>query len=579
MHKQYGITVQEALSLNIVNRLRVVGGHQGLNRIIKLVNVIEVPDIMEWAQKGEFFLTTGYSFREYPELMEQLIPKMAEVESAALAIKPKRFLKEIPCQLIASADKYNIPLLEVPYDLSFSEITAPILEVIFNKQNIILQRLDQGHKILMDLVLSGSNLIDLCRETSRLINNPVAIVDQEGVIYLSADDPNLPRFEAFFSEESTEVKNEKLRFGNISEVRYSLESASGQGKTITIQVIRIPITTAQTKYGNICAIADNPIIETDILLLERAATIAALEFTKRKAIFEIEKNYYNEFLEILLSCEFNSEDEIIKRGQVFNIDLRQPTAVILINDNTNTLEKVSLPAFTIGKQSVKEELLKAIHGHRTGKEDGRFIAGIKGSNIVAIVELPPGEPKSSLKKAVEGLYGHLKNTCRFRDNLSIKIGVGRPYQEVWKISQSFWEAREALRICLLSHSFQVTYFDDLGFLRILSEKNRADLEKYVFEFLYPVFEYDREKNGELIKTLETYFESNRNLKLTAQMSFIHYNTVLYRIRKIEDILGISLSNPEHLLNLEIAINIVKFFRSEANGKNNVNFKFETYYHI
>ena len=41
--------------------------------------------------------------------MNQLIPKMAETGCAALAIKPKRFLRDIPERLIANADKYNIP--------------------------------------------------------------------------------------------------------------------------------------------------------------------------------------------------------------------------------------------------------------------------------------------------------------------------------------------------------------------------------------------------------------------------------------------------------------------------------------
>ena len=40
MQKQYGITVKEALSLDVVNRLNVVGGKEGLGRAIKLVNVI-----------------------------------------------------------------------------------------------------------------------------------------------------------------------------------------------------------------------------------------------------------------------------------------------------------------------------------------------------------------------------------------------------------------------------------------------------------------------------------------------------------------------------------------------------------
>ena len=112
MQKQYGITVKDALSLDVVNRLKVVGGKNGLDRVIKLVNVIEVPDIMDWLIDGEFLLTTGYSFREYPELMQSLIPRMSEADSAALAIKTKRYLTKYPTRLLPVPISIKFPCLK-----------------------------------------------------------------------------------------------------------------------------------------------------------------------------------------------------------------------------------------------------------------------------------------------------------------------------------------------------------------------------------------------------------------------------------------------------------------------------------
>lgn len=144
----------------------------------------------------------------------------------------------------------------------------------------------------------------------------------------------------------------------------------------------------------------------------------------------------------------------------------------------------------------------------------------------------------------------------------MKIGVGRPYANISKIAQSYQEAREALKICHLSNSSSVLHFEELGFYKILSEKSIKDLEKFVDDLLLPVFHYDNTKNGELIKTLETYYEANRNLKLTSQQMFTHYNTILYRIKKIEELTGTRLNNPEHSLNMEIAVNILKLLRSD-----------------
>lgn len=557
MQKQYGITVNEALSLGVVNRLNVVGGREGLGRVIKLVNVIEVPDIVDWVVDGEFLLTTGYSFREYPDLMEKLLPMLDQKGAAGLAIKPKRYIREIPAELIRCANEHNIPLLEVPFDLSFSEIIVPILGVIFNKQNKILQKLDRAHKKLMDIVLHGSSLKGLCNETAKLIGNLVAIVDMDGSVIHSGEGVDSQKIELFFAD-SVNIRDEKLRFGNIREVRYSLEHIKGRGKPLTMQAVKIPIVTDICQYGHIYAIYDNPVSETDVLILERAATIAALEFTKHKAIFEIEKNYYNEFLEILLSGDFESEEDIIKRGRIFDVDLYNPTAVAIINGNSiNGMEEIHLPIEGINRQSAKEELLKAINSYRRGQKN--MIASIKGANIVVVPELNCDNTSEDLKNFVRDLAAHLKDSAGAD---SLKIGVGRPYHSVSKIGQSYQEARDALKICQLARDVSVIHFEELGFYKIISEKNKDDLYKFVDDLLAPVFAYDKQKKGELIKTLETYYEVNRNLRLTSEKMFAHYNTILYRIKKIEELTGAFLDNPEDALNMEIAVNILKLLGSD-----------------
>lgn len=547
------------MSLDVVNRLEVVGGKNGLDRVIKLVNVIEVPDIVDWLIDGEFLLTTGYSFREYPDLMETLIPRMSQANSAALAIKTKRYLDEIPEVIIKRANQYGIPLLEVPFDLSFSEIIAPILGVVFNNQNKILQKLEQAHKKLMDLALNGSPLEELCKESGKLIANPVAIVDREGVVIVNDDCPEKYKFDLFFSEGSIEIKKEKLRFGNIKEVKYSLEYASDSDIPLTIKTIRIPIIADKYEYGHMVAIINNPIYETDILTLERAATIAALEFTKRKAIYEIEKSYHNDFLEILLSSDFDDIEEVINRGRVFNVNLDRPTAVIIINDNSiSEIREIDRSMVMNGSRS-KEDLLQAVNRYFKLSGISNLIAGIKGNNIVLITGTDYTHP-SDFKDTVTNLLKYLKDSVT--SNLQINIGVGRAQSDIRQISRSFEEAREALKISQLSDQSSVVFFDNLGFYKILSEKNRSDLELYVEELLKPVFDYDHNKKGDLLKTLETYYETNRNLKLTSTKLYTHYNTVLYRIKKIEELTGVSLNNPEESLNFEIAINILKLIRTK-----------------
>ena len=348
--------------------------------------------------------------RQSPGLIDTLFPHMAEKGSAGLVVKPDHSLSAIPAALIQGADAHNLPLLEMPANLSFAEITAPLLHLIVNKQNKVLQDLEQFHQAL-----------------------------------------------------------------------------------------------------------------------------------KRTA-----------FIDILLCGDYESETAIIKQGRIFNLDLSKPAAVMIIKErDTSYLEKP-------GNTAV---LLAAINSFPK-KRQGRcnLVTGIKGNNIVIITEAGEKNALDYLKNLAASLIAHINDSLDAEPDLN--VGIGRPYA-VGKLNRSFQEAREALKICCLSGNVSQVHFDELGIYKILSEKNRQELERFVEDLLQPVFAYDRAKNGELINTLQTYYEVNRNLKLTSKRLLTHYNTILYRIKKIEELTGVNLSNPESALNMEIAVHILKLFRTET----------------
>jgi purine catabolism regulator len=59
-----GLTVQEALEIASLKKAKVVGGHQGLNNIIRFVNVMEVPEVGKWLRGGELLITTGFPIKD-----------------------------------------------------------------------------------------------------------------------------------------------------------------------------------------------------------------------------------------------------------------------------------------------------------------------------------------------------------------------------------------------------------------------------------------------------------------------------------------------------------------------------------
>lgn len=91
-----GITLRELMELSVLGKAKVISGEQGLDRVVRFVDIMEVPDLKGWISEGVMLLTTAYSIRHDPSLLTEVIYTLDNLGAAALAIKPARFLKEIP---------------------------------------------------------------------------------------------------------------------------------------------------------------------------------------------------------------------------------------------------------------------------------------------------------------------------------------------------------------------------------------------------------------------------------------------------------------------------------------------------
>ncbi|RKN83960.1 PucR family transcriptional regulator ligand-binding domain-containing protein [Paenibacillus ginsengarvi] len=82
-----------------------------------------MPDVKGWLREGELILTTGYSVRHDPALLEDVIEQLAQANAAGLAIKPERFLTEIPKDVIAKSNDHHIPIIEIPANIPHIDST------------------------------------------------------------------------------------------------------------------------------------------------------------------------------------------------------------------------------------------------------------------------------------------------------------------------------------------------------------------------------------------------------------------------------------------------------------------------
>ncbi|HHT44100.1 MAG TPA: hypothetical protein GXZ89_01150 [Fastidiosipila sp.] len=86
-----------------------------------------------------------------------------------------------------------------------------------------------------------------------------------------------------------------------------------------------------------------------------------------------------------------------------------------------------------------------------------------------------------------------------------------------------------------------------------------ELEQYFTETLRPLLDYDKKKSTDLVRTLESYFKNNSNINKTSEELFTHYNTILYRLERIQEITKLDLNDANDRLNLELAMRLRSLF--------------------
>ncbi|MGB9868088.1 MAG: PucR family transcriptional regulator ligand-binding domain-containing protein, partial [Bacillota bacterium] len=104
----FGVTVRQALTIGGLTRARPVAGLSGLDRVIKYVDIMEVPDFASWVRPNEFIITCAYAIKDNPNAQVELVHHLARCNAAALAVKPGRFLGSMPEAMVQAAEEESV---------------------------------------------------------------------------------------------------------------------------------------------------------------------------------------------------------------------------------------------------------------------------------------------------------------------------------------------------------------------------------------------------------------------------------------------------------------------------------------
>jgi purine catabolism regulator len=302
------ITLSRALDLPPLRHARVLAGGAGLERRVRHVNVMEVPDILPWVQPDELLLTTAYPLRDDRAALATLVPELAARGLAGIAVKPDRYLEKIPSAMLTAADACGFPLIELPPESSFNDIISAVLSVILNEQSLRLQRAAEIHDRFTRIVLGGGGLREIAITLAELLERQVLIVDQHGEVLTRSAELDIDRLPG---DAAMPGHADDARAGRPVPVEIA-------GAAATLQ----PIMVDGEPYGAIVALAAAETMSTDDLeALQFAATVAALRQVQARALVEDDRRFQAVCLEELVSGHLTDRSVLSERAAAFGWDL------------------------------------------------------------------------------------------------------------------------------------------------------------------------------------------------------------------------------------------------------------------
>lgn len=158
------ISVKELLTLPALQGTVVLAGKIGLNRSVRHVTVMEVPDIKRWLKGNEFLLTSFYSVRKSEDEQCAIIKELQDT-CACIAVKTGQYVNCLTPKVLETADQFGIPLLQIPYQSNYIDILMSVMNRIMVDEG----REEILHRFLSDVIYENYSDRDAMLERGRLL--------------------------------------------------------------------------------------------------------------------------------------------------------------------------------------------------------------------------------------------------------------------------------------------------------------------------------------------------------------------------------------------------------------------------
>jgi PucR family transcriptional regulator, purine catabolism regulatory protein len=533
------ITIGDVLRLALPLNTQLIGGGAEARRAVHWVAMLTSWENIEEQIKPNDLVIIAPVLQTIadPQVLRSHMVNLAELPAAGV-IGFHEF-REISA---AIADELNLTLLIVPSSTSLREIHQSVARLLLDRQSATSERAMQLYRQLSAMSREGQGLAAMTEVMSKLTGNVIVVqdkrlevqaitwpssatVDREALIAALQDREALPPV----------LRNRKAAAKARQTYWQQLLPIENMGRLIS------PIISGDRARGYLSVVGPADDLDMlDSLTVEHGAAACALEMAKAKAVSEAKKALRGDFLEGLLAGTLPRKEIERLEGRLDH-DTKEPHAVMVVG-------WLSSPAPSLRRLETSVHWVLSNHP-RTA------LVHIYGNHHLVIFQ--------SLK-TVEDMDSAHQLGRRIREQIESEFpsstiigGISGPALMLGDWPSVYDEALQAMQLGVRLHlTNQFVEFSSLGIYRLLyGFEDDPKIRNFTNEIIGPLVEYDNQNRGSLVKTVEAYFAHHGNISQTAESLFVHRNTLLYRMDRIQELTRLQLDQANMRLALHLALKL------------------------
>lgn len=542
-------TIKDFIDSNNFPEMKLISDNSEITREIKGTQIIAVPDMEKFLGGGELLLTSLMVYEKLDERM--MLSHLEELNKKQVCgfivkrIQNTAHQNKLFETLLLFCNKHSIPVLEVPQDFNCWAIIKYLLSQVYSIEitKAVYSKMirDEFNRLFLEGTSEYRSLENLFERAGRILGNPIALYDEDFHYMYSST-----------SEESDFIivdAYEKYVPNIISRYEYMKQ------KRKNVEYIRKINILNQCTFYLVVSEVNGPLRDLDFITLDSLMPLLLFVLTKTVTDKNMEKKYHRDLEYRLLNGSLSEAEEddvasLLKLGMTE--DYRVVTCYLKTEnykDNFAVFQRKKMEVIEkaildfVPREYIYCNLNQVIYIHKENRKEGKLDLRKKLEEFQRMIQEQLKEEKSK--------YEFL-------------IGVGNKVKGYHNLKESFADSKiaieyiDVIRKIVGDTNKTVVDCSRLGFFHIFASiKDEKQLRTYIPDAVHEIYQYDIQKNGELIDTLECYLDHKQSIRKTSELMGVHARTVSYRLQKIVKLTGMDFDNIAEMLAVRNGIIILK----------------------